>query len=133
MDVEEQYEYDDKLGFVSKIQNSKLEIQSNVTMMRNMSSSLAAQTQNNMKMKQDKMELLSRVNEFFPLIHAAKGQVVARNELIFALKKAIEITLARLDPSESLVEVLDYKACLGNKRRSRLSYRCNMVFMVGNR
>jgi hypothetical protein len=119
-DVEEQY--DAKLGFESKIQNTKLEIQNNLTKMQNMSSSLDAQTQNNIKMRQELIsiiatqnELLSRVNEFSPLIQAAKGQVVAPNELIFALKKAIEITLARLEPSESLVEVLETtKLALGN-------------------
>lgn len=93
MDVEEQY--DAKLGFESKIQNSRLEIQNNVTMMQDMSSSsLDVQTQNNIQMKHDiisiiatHMEQLSRVNEFSPLIQDAKGQVVAPNELIFALKR----------------------------------------------
>ena len=49
-DVEE--EYDDELGFESKIQNSKSEIQNNASMMQNMSSRIATQFQNNESVKQ---------------------------------------------------------------------------------
>lgn len=60
-------------------------------------------------------ETLTRVDEFSPLIQAAMGEVVAPNKLVFSLKKAIEITLGRLDPRESLVEVLETtKHALGN-------------------
>ena len=53
------------------------------------------------------IEQLTRLSEFFPLIQAAKGEVVAPNELKFALKKAIETVLLRLDPNDSIVKVLE--------------------------
>jgi hypothetical protein len=111
-DVEQQY--DAKLGFELKIQNSKSEIQNNVAMMQNMSSSLTTQFQNNAAVKQfmssilvTQIEQLTRISEFSPLINAAKGEVVAPNELKFALKKVIDIALGRFDPNDSIVKVLE--------------------------
>lgn len=43
----------------------------------------------------------------FPLIQAAKGEVVAPNEVKFVLKKAIETALGRLDPNDSIAKVLE--------------------------
>ena len=48
-----------------------------------------------------------RVSEFSPLTHAAKGEVVAPNELKFSLRKAIETVLGRLDPNNSITKVLE--------------------------
>jgi hypothetical protein len=111
-DVEEQY--DDVLGFELKIQNSKTEIQNNVVMMQNMSSSLATQFQNNATMKEfmssilgAQIEQLTRISGFSALINAAKGEVVGANELKFALGKAIETALGRLDANDSIVKVLE--------------------------
>lgn len=53
------------------------------------------------------IEQLTRASEFFPLIQAAKGEVVASNELKFALRKAIETALGRLDPNDSIAKVLE--------------------------
>ncbi|MDQ6865511.1 MAG: hypothetical protein M3044_17005, partial [Thermoproteota archaeon] len=101
-------------GFESKIQNSKSEIQNNVAMMQNMSSSLATQIQNNESVKQfmssflaAQIEQLTRISEFSPLTQATKGEVVAPNELKFALRKAIETVLGRLDPNDSITKVLE--------------------------
>jgi hypothetical protein len=111
-DVEQQY--DDKLGFELKIQNSKSEIQKNAAMMQNMRSSSATQFQNNVAAKQfmssilaAHIEQLTRIIDFSPLINAAKGEVVAPNELKFALKKVIDIALGRLDPDDSIVKLLE--------------------------
>ena len=111
-DVDE--EYDAKLGFEPKIQKSKSELQNNALMMQNMSSRIATQNQNNESVKQfvssileKEIERLTRVSEFSPLTQAAKGEVVAPNELKFALKKAIETALGRLDPNDSIVKVLE--------------------------
>ena len=111
-DVEQQY--DAKLGFEPKIQKSKSELQNNALMMQNMSSRIATQNQNNESVKQfvssilgTQIEQLTRLSEFSPLTQAAKGEVVAPNELKFALKKAIETALGRLDPNDSIVKVLE--------------------------
>jgi len=111
-DVEE--EYDAKLGFEPKIQKSKSELQNNASMMQNMSSSLATQSQNNVTMMQNmssilttQIEQLTRISEFSPLTQAAKGEVVAPNELKFSLRKAIETVLGRLDRNDSITKVLE--------------------------
>jgi hypothetical protein len=111
-DVEE--EYDAKLGFEPKIQKSRSELQNNALMIQNMSSSLATQSQNNVTMMQNmssilttQIEQLTRISEFSPLTQAAKGEVVAPNELKFALRKAIETALGRLDPNDSIAKVLE--------------------------
>ncbi|MGB7956259.1 MAG: hypothetical protein WCF23_19985 [Candidatus Nitrosopolaris sp.] len=111
-DVEE--EYDAKLGFESKIQKSKSELQNNASMMQNMSSSLATQGQNSVTMKSymsfilaAQIEQLTRISEFSALIQAAKGEVVAPNELKLSLRKAIETVLGRLDPNDNISKVLE--------------------------
>jgi hypothetical protein len=93
-DVQE--EYDAKLGFEPKIQKSRSELQNNALMIQNMSSILTTQ-----------IEQLTRISEFSPLTQAAKGEVVAPNELKFALRKAIETALGRLDPNDSIAKVLE--------------------------
>ena len=82
--------------------------------MQNMHSSLATQFQNNVAAKQfmssilaTHIEQLTRIIDFSPLINAAKGEVVAPNELKFALKKVIDIALGRLDPDDSIVKLLE--------------------------
>jgi hypothetical protein len=112
VDVEQQY--DDKLGFELKIQNSKFELQNNAARMQNMRSSLDTQIQNDAAMKQfmssilaTQIEQLTRISEFSSLINAAKGEVVAPNELKFALTRVIDIALGRLDPNDSVVKVLE--------------------------
>jgi hypothetical protein len=111
-DVEE--EYVAKLGFEPKIQKSRSELQNNALMIQNMSSSLATQSQKNVTMMQNmssilttQIEQLTRISEFSPLTQAAKGEVVAPNELKFALRKAIETALGRLDPNDSIAKVLE--------------------------
>jgi hypothetical protein len=107
-DVEEQY--DNMLGFESRIQSLKSEIQN-----------LKSEIQSNEPTRQFSMKVmimylnslisnqigqLLRVSEFSPLIRAAIGKVVAPNELKFALKKAIEITLSRINRNDSIAKVL---------------------------
>jgi len=53
------------------------------------------------------VEQISNVSVLSPLVQAAKGQMVALNELKFALKRAIQIVLSRLDPNESVAKVLN--------------------------
>jgi len=112
VDVEQQY--DDKLGFDLKIQNSKFELQNNAARMQNMRSSLDTQIQNDAAIKQmmssilaTQIEQLTRISEFSSLINAAKGEVVAPNDLKFALTRVIDIVLGRLDPYDSVVKVLE--------------------------
>jgi len=111
-DVEQQY--DAKLGFEAKIQKSKSELQDNALKMQNMDSRIATQYHNNESVKQlvnsifeAQIERLTRVSEFSPLTQAAKGEVVAPNELKFSLRKAIETVLGRLDPTDSITKVLE--------------------------
>ena len=111
-DVDE--EYDAKQGFEAKIQKSKSELQNNALMMQNMDSRMATQIQNNGSVKQlvnsileAQIERLTRVSEFSPLTQAAKGEMVAPNELKFSLRKAIETVLGRLDPNDSITKVLE--------------------------
>ncbi|MGB6672931.1 MAG: hypothetical protein WBE34_10885, partial [Candidatus Nitrosopolaris sp.] len=111
-DVEQQY--DVKLGFEPKIQKSKSELQNNALIMQNNSSRIATQYQNNESVKRfmssilgTQIEQLTRLSEFSPLTRAAKGEVVAPNELKFSLRKAIETALGRLDPNDSIAKVLE--------------------------
>jgi hypothetical protein len=111
-DLEE--EYYTKLGFEAKIQTSKSELQDNALKMQNMDSRIARQNQNNESVKQfvssilgTQIEQLTRLSEFSPLTQAAKGEVVAPNELKFSLRKAIETVLGRLDPNDSITKVLE--------------------------
>ncbi len=111
-DVDE--EYDAKLGFEPKIQKSKSELQNNALKMQNMDSRIVTQVQNSESVKQlmnsileAQIEQLTRVSEFHPLTQAAKGEVVAPNELKFSLRKAIETVLGRLDPTDSITKVLE--------------------------
>jgi hypothetical protein len=111
-DVDE--EYDAKLGFEAKIQKSKSELQNNALMMQNMDSRMATQIQSNGSVKRfmssilgTQIEQLTRLSEFSPLTQAAKGEMVAPNELKFSLRKAIETVLGRLDPTDSITKVLE--------------------------
>jgi hypothetical protein len=111
-DVDE--EYDTKLGFEPKIQMSKSELQNNALKMQNMDSRIATQVQNSESVKkfvnsilEAQIEQLMRVSEFSPLTQAAKGEVVAPNELKFSLRKALETVLGRLDPNDSITKVLE--------------------------
>ena len=111
-DVDE--EYDAKLGFEPKIQKSKSELQDNALKMQNMDSRMATQIQNNESVKQfmssileAQIEQLTRLSEFSPLTQAAKGEVVAPDELKFSLRKAIEMALGRLNPNDSITKVLE--------------------------
>ena len=111
-DVDE--EYDAKLGFEPKIQKSKSELQDNALKMQNMDSRITTQIQNSESVKQlinsileKEIERLTRVSEFSPLTQAAKGEVVAPNELKLSLRKAIETVLGRLDPNDSIAKILE--------------------------
>jgi len=112
MDVEEQY--DDILGFQPKILKSKSELQNNATMMQKLSSKIAIQIQNSESVKQlmssileKEIEQLTPISEFSALIRAAKGDVVAPNELILSLVKAIEKVLGRFDATDNISKVLE--------------------------
>ncbi|HET7148606.1 MAG TPA: hypothetical protein VFI73_08935 [Candidatus Nitrosopolaris sp.] len=111
-DVDE--DYDSLLGFDLKIQKSKSELQINAMRIQNMSSNLDTQFQNNEKIKQfmsnilgTQIEQLMRVSEFSVLTQAAKGEMVAINELKLSLRKATEMVLGKLDPNDNITKVLE--------------------------
>ena len=89
-DVIEQY--DDKLGFEGEIQNLKSEIKKNELS----SFRLVEQSQllNSIMLKQfDQIQQVSGFVEFGPLVKAAKGETVPKNELKGAVIKAIDILM----------------------------------------
>jgi len=83
-------------------------------MMQKLSSKIAIQIQNSESVKQlmssileKEIEQLTPISEFSALIRAAKGDVVAPNELILSLVKAIEKVLGRFDATDNISKVLE--------------------------
>jgi hypothetical protein len=90
--------YDDKLGFEKEIQNLKSEIQKNELTRFQISGTIALL--NSIILNQfDQIQSLSGFVEFGPLVKAAKGQTVPKNELKSAVIKAIDI-LIKTDPTD---------------------------------
>ena len=124
-------------GFEAKIKKSKSELQDNALKMQNMDSRIATQVQNSESVKklvnsilEAQIEQLMRVSEFSPLTHAAKGEVVARNELKFSLRKAIETVLGRLDPNNSITKVLETTKTTAEKRQLNLAAALTLVVLT---
>nr|MDP9290681.1 hypothetical protein [Thermoproteota archaeon] len=91
-------QYDDKLGFEGKIQNLKSEIQKNEQIRFQISGTIAML--NSIILNQfDQIQAVSSFVEFGPLVKAAKGEIVPKNQLKNAVIKAIDI-LIRKDPTD---------------------------------
>ena len=73
-------QYDDKLGFEGKVQNLKSEIQKN-ELTRFQISGIIALLNSIILNQFDQIQSLSGFVEFGPLVKAAKGQTVPKNEL----------------------------------------------------
>ena len=100
-----QRQYDDKLGFEVKLQNLKSEVQKNEQMQLNLSA-LTAMLNSIMLMEFDEIQQVSGFVEFGPLVKAAKGQKVPKNQLKNAVIKAIDILITSdsTDRSTSLLK-----------------------------
>jgi hypothetical protein len=100
-----QQQYDDKLGFEVKLQNLKSEVQKNEQMQLNLSA-LTAMLNSIMLMEFDQIQQVSGFVEFGPLVKAAKGQKVPKNQLKNAVIKAIDILITSdsTDRSTSLLK-----------------------------
>jgi uncharacterized protein YeeX (DUF496 family) len=95
-DVIEQY--DNKLGFEGKIQNLNSEIQKHEVVQCQLSATTAMF--NSIILNQyDQIQAVSGFVEFGPLVKAAKGQTVPKNQLKNAVIKAIDI-LIKTDPND---------------------------------
>jgi chaperonin cofactor prefoldin len=101
-DVEEQY--DDKLGFESKLNNLKAEVQKNEPMTQFSMMFIIIYI---VSILSAHLEDIQRLGEFRPLLRAGKGQDVPINELKFAVSRAIEIMVRRLPPIDRIVPVLN--------------------------
>jgi len=91
-------QYDDKLGFEGKIQNLKSEIQKNELTRFQISGTIVLL--NSTILNQfDQIQAVSGFVEFGPLVKAAKGQTVPKNQLKNAVIKAIDILMSK-DPTD---------------------------------
>jgi hypothetical protein len=91
--------YDDKLGFEKEIQNLKSEIQKNELTRFQISGTIALL--NSIILNQfDQIQSVSGFVEFGPLVKAAKGQTVPKNELKSAVIKAIDILISKIDSTD---------------------------------
>jgi hypothetical protein len=84
-------QYDDKLGFEVKIQNLKSDIQKNELTRFQITGTIALLI--------DQIQAVSGFVDFGPLVRAAKGETVPKNQLKNAVIKAIDI-LIRKDPTD---------------------------------
>jgi hypothetical protein len=92
------HQYDDKLGFEGKIQNLKSEIQKNEVVQCQLS--VITAMFNSIILNQfDQIQAVSGFVEFGPLVKAAKGETVPKNQLKNAVIKAIDI-LIKKDPTD---------------------------------
>jgi hypothetical protein len=99
-----QHQYDDKLGFEKKLQNLKSEIDKNERMQHELSDK--ATKLNSVILEQyNHIQQVSGFAELVPLVKAANGQKVPKNDLKGALIKAIEITLSN-SPTDYSTNIL---------------------------
>jgi hypothetical protein len=90
--------FSDVTGFEGKVQNLKSEIQKNELTRFQISGTIALL--NSIMLNQfDQIQAVSGFVEFGPLVKAAKGQTVPKNELKSAVIKAIDI-LIKIDPTD---------------------------------
>ena len=109
-DIDQQY--DDKVGFESKVETLKSEILKNerdrqlyATASAFLNSAIIQQHEYIIQ-QHEQIKKITGLGEFGPLIRAAKGENVPVPELKFALVKAIEI-IVRVLPIDSTVNVLN--------------------------
>jgi hypothetical protein len=101
-DVEQQYDY--MLGFESKIQNLKSEIEKNEHMQLQLANYTAML--NYLILSQfDQIQSVSGFVEFGPLVKAAKGEKVPKNQLKNGIVKAIDILIGS-DPTDRSTDTL---------------------------
>ena len=87
-----QKHYDDMSGFELELQNSKSKVQESERMLLELNDKVT--TLNSIILKQsDQIQQISGFVEFAPLVRAANGQQVPKNQLTAALTKAIDIYL----------------------------------------
>ncbi|MGB8938262.1 MAG: hypothetical protein WCC17_24485 [Candidatus Nitrosopolaris sp.] len=106
-DIDQQY--DDKVGFESKVETLKSDILKNERDRQTASAFLNSaiiQQQQYIIQQHEQIKKITGLGEFGPLIRAAKGENVPVPELKFALVKAIEI-IVRVLPIDSTVNVLN--------------------------
>jgi hypothetical protein len=95
-----QQQYDDKLGFEKKLQNLSSEIDKNEHMQHELSDK--ATKLNSVILEQfNHIQHVSGFAEFVPLVKAANGQKVPKNDMKGALIKAIEIFLSNWSTDNS--------------------------------
>jgi hypothetical protein len=111
-DVEQQY--DDKLGFEAKLQNSKSEIEKN-ELIKLQFNILTAWFNSIILSQLEQIQQVSSFVEFGPLVKAAKGQKVPINQLKSAVIKALDISS---DTTLSIGMVKTTKQFLENDIRS---------------
>jgi hypothetical protein len=99
-----QNQYDSKLGFESELQNKKSEIEK-IEHMRLQAVTLTAMLNDLIISQLDQIQSVSGFVEFGPLVKAAKGQKVLKNQLKNAVIKAIDI-LIRGDPIDTGITLL---------------------------
>lgn len=109
-DIDQQY--DDKVGFESKVETLKSEILKNerdrqlyATASAFLNSGIIQQ-QEYIIQQHEQIKKITGLGEFGPLIRAAKGENVPVPELKFVLVKAIEI-IVRVLPIDNTVNVLN--------------------------
>ena len=91
-----QKHYDDISGFELEFQNSKSKVQESERMLLDLNDK--ATKLNSIILKQsDQIQQISGFVEFAPLVRAASGQQVPKNELAAALIKVIDIYLINSD------------------------------------
>jgi hypothetical protein len=112
-DVEQQY--DDKLGFEAKLQNSKSEIEKN-ELIKLQLTILTAWFNSIILSQLEQIQQVSSFVEFGPLVKAAKGQQVPINQLKSAVIKALDILISS-DPTLSIDMVKTTRQFLENDIR----------------
>jgi hypothetical protein len=99
-----QQQYDDKLGFETKLQNLKSEIEKNEHMQLQLVNFTAML--NNLILSQfDQIQSVSGFVEFGPLCKAAKGQKVPKDQLKNGVIRAIDILISS-DPTDRSIPTL---------------------------
>jgi len=113
-DIREQYDY--KLGFEAKIQNSKLQIEKDEHL--RLQAVILTAVLNDLILSQfDQIQSVSGFVEFGSLGKAAKGQKVPKNQLKNAVIKALDILIGS-DPTDRSVGTLNMtKSILQNDIR----------------
>jgi hypothetical protein len=96
-----QQQYDDKLGFEAKLQNLKSEIEKNEHL-RLQLVSFTAMLNSLIQTQLDQIQSVSGFVEFGPLVKAAKGQKVPKNQLKNAVIKAIDILIGNDQTDRSI-------------------------------